>query len=320
MSEKANYFKIGLFFVISVILIAAAVIIWGAGLFTKDKIYYETYFNRPVTGLEAGSPVLLMGVKIGQVEEVEFVSSVYDMSTDQESVSGYERYVVRVLCSISAEGSKKRTGDTTNEQREARIRNLMKQGLRVRLASNILTGQAYLEGVFVDPNRFPILAITWEPKHIYVASAPGELSTMKDSVDRILLKLEEIDVQAIISNVNQLLVEVKQLVEDANVSGVTDEMKGLFAELRGTNQGIKRLLTNPDPNTESTNLAQIMARLDNTLEELNTKIRTQGPELDKFLRNLRAISDDIKELTAILKKHPSEIIFSQPPRKSEMIK
>jgi peptidoglycan hydrolase CwlO-like protein len=132
---------------------------------------------------------------------------------------------------------------------------------------------------------------------MYVPSAPGGFSTMKDSVDKILVKLEEVD-----------------------ITGLTEEIKGLFSELRQTNQQIQGLLTNPDPNAESTNLAQIMARLDNTLEELNLEIRTKGPEVDKFLRNMRAISDDIKELTAMLKRHPSEIIFSQPPAKSEMIK
>ena len=296
MSEKANYFKIGLFFVVSVTLLTVAVVIWGAGLFTKDKIYFETYFDSPVTGLNVGSSAELMGVKIGQVESIDFASTVYDISTDPETISRYEHYI-RVLCSTSAEKSKERVGDITDEQREARVRNLVEQGLRLRLASNILTGQAYLEGVFVDPSRFPVLVIEWEPKHIYAASAPGELSTMKDSVDKILVKLEEVD-----------------------VTGLTEEIKGLFAELRQTNQQIQTLLTNPDPNAETANLAQIMARLDNTLEELNLKIRTQGPEVDKFIRNLRAISDDIKELTAMLKEHPSEIIFSQPPKKSEMIK
>ena len=296
MSEKANYFKIGLFFVMSVILIVAAVIVWGAGLFTKDMIYFETYFDSSVSGLDPGAPVELSGVQVGQIENIEFASAAYDISTDPLEVSRYERYV-RVLCSMDREKTKERTGDLTDEQREARLRDLTHQGLRLRLVSNILTGQAFLEGVFLDPKRFPVLDITWEPKYMYVPSAPGGLSTMKDSVDKILVKLEEVD-----------------------ITGLTEEIKGLFGELRQTNQQIQGLLTNPDPNAESTNLAQIMARLDNTLEELNLKIRAQGPEVDKFLRNLRAISDDIKELTAMLKEHPSEIIFSQPPKKSEMIK
>ncbi len=296
MSEKANYFKIGLFIIVSVILIVTAVIVWGAGLFTKDKIYFETYFDSSVTGLDPGAAVELTGVKIGQVENIEFVSAVYDISTEPTKVSRYERYV-RVLCSMDREKTKERAGDLADEQREARVRIMEKQGLRLRLVSNILTGQAFLEGVFLDPKRFPVLDITWEPKYMHVPSAPGGFSTMKDSVDKILVKLEEVD-----------------------ITGVTEEIKGLFGELRQTNQQIQGLLTNPDPNAESTNLAQIMARLDKTLEEITLKIKTQSPEIDKFLRNLRAISDDIKELTAMLKEHPSEIIFSQPPKKSEMIK
>jgi hypothetical protein len=42
--------------------------------------------------------------------------------------------------------------------------------------------------------------------------------------------------------------------------------------------------------------------------------------VDRFISNLRAISDDIKELTATLKKHPSGLILSAPPSKSEIIK
>jgi len=348
MSEKANYFKIGLFFVVSAILTVTAVVVWGAGLFTKDKIHFETYFDGAVTGLNVGSSVELRGVKIGQVESIHFVPSIYDISTGPETVSKYESYV-RVLCSIHKEESKGRVGDITDEQRETRTRNVIQQGLRLRLESNFLTGQAYLEGTFLDPERFPVLDIVWEPKHIYVPSAPGELSTMMDTVDKILVNLEEIDVQAIVKNLNQLLVEVKQLVEDANVPGVTgemrnlfaelrgtnqqiqrlvedtnvpgvtDEMKNLFSEFRGTNQQIRRLLTNPDPNAEGVNLPQIMVRLDSTLERIDRESSNKRVDIDRFIRNMRAISDDVRELTALLREHPADLIFSQPPAKSEMI-
>jgi phospholipid/cholesterol/gamma-HCH transport system substrate-binding protein/paraquat-inducible protein B len=296
MSTKPNYFKIGLFIIISVTLIVVAVIIWGAGLFTKQKVYFETYFDSTVSGLSTGATVELRGVKIGQVESIEFASTIYDISADPTRVSRYERYV-RVLCSIDRKETEERAGDITDEQSEARMINLVRQGLRLRLASNILTGQAYLEGAFVDPNRFPVLDITWEPYYVYIPSAPGQFSTMKDSVDKILAKLEEVD-----------------------VSGLTGEIQGFFSEIRETNQEIKKLLVNPDPNAETANLAEVLTRLDNTLESINRDLRTQGPEIDKFLRNLRAISDDIKELAATLKKHPSGLIFTAPPSKSEIIK
>ena len=75
-----------------------------------------------------------------------------------------------------------------------------------------------------------------------------------------------------------------------------------------------------ESHAQSVNLPQIMARLDSVLERVDRKIANKSADVDRFLRNLRAISDDIKELTGMLKEHPSEIIFSQPPKKSEMIK
>jgi paraquat-inducible protein B len=290
MGTKPNYFKIGLFIIISATLIVVAVIIWGAGLFTKENIYCETYFDSDVTGLAVGSPVLLRGVKIGQVDNIAFASSVYDISADKTKVSKYEGYI-RVLCSMPKEETAERTGLLlTDEQRMLRVKNLIKQGLRVRLASNILTGQSYLEGTFLDPNRFPVLDIAWEPKYVYVPSAPGEFTSMKESVDKILVELEKIDIKGISDNANQLLVELRQLVKNA------------------------------DTNTPSTNLPQVLAKLDSILERIDRETAEKRPEIDKTISNVKSISDNIKELTEMLKEHPSEIIFSQPPAKSEMIK
>jgi paraquat-inducible protein B len=289
MSAKPNYFKIGIFVIASVALIVIAVIIWGAGLFNKEKIYFETYFDSDVTGLAIGSPVLARGVKIGQVESIAFAGSVYDVAPDKTKVSKYASYV-RVLCSIPKEESEERTGDITDEQRVIRTKGLIRQGLRVRLASNILTGQSYLEGTFLDPNRFPVLDIIWKPKNMYIPSAPGEFSTMKDSLDKILVELEKIDVKAISDNANQLLIELRQLVKS------------------------------PDTNVPSTNLPQVLAKLDSILERIDRQTAEKRPEIDQTISNMKSISDDIKELTEMLKKHPSEIIFSQPPAKSEMTK
>ncbi len=289
MSAKPNYFKIGVFIIASVVLIVTAVIIWGAGLFTKEKIYFETYFDSDVTGLAIGSPVLARGVKIGQVESIAFAASIYEVAPDKTKVSKYASYVI-VLCSIPKEESEERTGYITDEMRVIRTKGLIEQGLRLRLASNILTGQSYLEGTFLDPNRFPVLDIIWEPKHMYVPSAPGEFSTIKDSVDKILVELEKIDVKSIADNANKLLAELRQLVKST------------------------------DPNTVNTNLPQVLARLDSLLARTDRELAEKSPDIDKVISNMKVISENVKELTETLKKHPSEIIFSQPPAKTEMIK
>ncbi|MHC4844171.1 MAG: MlaD family protein [Planctomycetota bacterium] len=311
MTAKPNYFKIGLFILIAIVLIVATVIIWGAGIFAKEKTFFETYFDSDVTGLVSGSSVQLRGVKIGQVERVEFVDEVYEMPTDPSVFTKYERYV-RVLCSMTREETpeeKKRTATVKAE----RIRSMIQQGMRLRLSTNILTGQAFLEGTFLDPERYPVLEIVWEPKETYIPSAPGAFSTMKESVDKILDKLEEIDVQEIVNNLDKLLISVRSAVDDANIPDLTNEVELFFADAR-------ELLSSPDVDTSRANVAQILSNLESTLDRIDKKTATEGPQIDKILRNLREITDDVKELTENIKQHPSEIIFSQPPAKSEMIK
>ena len=311
MTAKPNYFKIGLFILIAIILIVATLIIWGAGLFTKDKTYFETYFDSDVTGLVQGSSVQLRGVKIGQVESVDFVDDIYDTPGGPAAFSKYARYV-RILCSMTREETpeeKKRT----EAQRAERMKNMIQQGLRLRLSTNILTGQAFLEGTFLDPERFPVLEIAWEPEETYIPSAPGAFSTMKDSVDRILAKLEEIDVQGLVKNLDKLLISIRTAVDDANVPDLTSEIDGFFADAR-------ELLSQPEVDTKRANLAQVLSKLENMLDRIDKKVATKSPQVDKILRNLREITDDLKELTENIKQHPSELIFSLPPAKSEMIK
>lgn len=289
MGTKPNYFKVGLFVVVAMALVVIVTVVWGAGLFNQDKIYFETYFDTNVTGLDIGAPVELRGVMIGKVERIEFAGSVYDT----KKVSGgaaEDAYYVRVLCSMDRGTAQNGVGDVTGEQRDIYTENLIERGLRLRLASNILTGQAFLDGTFVDPERFEPLEFSWEPHYTYIPSAPGEFSTMKDSVDRILFKLEEIDVEAITGNINNLLMELRQILKKTDASG------------------------------ETVSLAQILQRLDNILEKVDRKVADKSTDIDRIMKNLREVSDDLKELTTRLKDRPSELLFTKPPTKTEMTK
>ncbi len=281
MSAKPNYFKIGLFIIIAVTLIVITVVIWGAGLFTRDKIYFETYFDTPVTGLDPGAAVLFRGVKIGQVERVSFVEMEYDLSVDPSRFSKYENYV-RVLCSQDRDMAEK-ARERTDQERAERLAVMIQRGLRLRLSTNILTGQGFLEGDFLDPNRFPVLDIIWKPVYLYVPSAPGEFTTIKDSVDSILNRLEKIDTEKIGLEIERILVTLQEAIRDANIPAVTAQLKG-------------------------------------TLERIDKLIASGRPDVEQSLENLRDISANLKDLTESLKRHPSEAIFSQPPPKSEALK
>jgi chromosome segregation ATPase len=87
-----------------------------------------------------------------------------------------------------------------------------------------------VQGEYLDPDKFPVLEVPWEPKNFYVSSAPGALTTLKQSVDKILGRLEKIDTQKIGEQVEQILVSVNQAIDDANVPEISSGIQTLIAD------------------------------------------------------------------------------------------
>ncbi len=405
MSTKPHYFRIGVFVILATLLIVVAVVIFGAGLFAQHKMYFETYFDESITGLSVGSLVEFRGVRIGQVEQIGFVGSAYDLHQDDGGISEYEPYV-RVVCSV-ARGN---LPEFAEEQTDAVLRQVIARGLRARVTSNILTGEAYLEVNYLDPNRFSVMAVPWQPQYMYVPSAPSELTTIKDSIDMILYRLQEIDVAKLVATLEHVLESIDQAVIDADLANVSRETKALLAEARqavtaldaaginektqtllvSLNQAVtdanvpqlshealallqearqklaafeaerisraaKDLLASLDravadadvpqlsreahslladlrvatghltelliaPETDMANLPDVLGRLDTTLGRLDRLVAAERPELEIILANFRVISDNIRELTESLKERPSDLLFSKPPAKSEVLK
>ena len=80
MANRNTYFRVGLFVLASMTLIAVAVVALGIGAAAgKSTIKAETYVDTSVQGLEPGSKVRNSGVEIGLVDEISFVDTVYDI-------------------------------------------------------------------------------------------------------------------------------------------------------------------------------------------------------------------------------------------------
>lgn len=361
MGTKPSYFKIGLFVIAGSFLIMTAVVVLGSGLFQQEKAYFETYFNESVSGLSVGSPVEFRGVRIGLVEKISFIRNEYDVLGPPSATSKYEHYVI-VLCAVLREN----LPGVSHEQRATYLENMVSRGLRVRIASNILTGQAYLQVDILDPTRFQPLDIGWEPEHLYIPSAPSELTTLKDSVDKVLYRLQEIDIDKLVVAVESVLASLdeaiagakiadisrqtrellaearKQLeqlnsekislaaqqtlaamnrtVEDANIPTLSRQIQSLIVEVRQTNANLQTLLASPEPVSGSSNLPEMIARLNKTLYRIDQLITVEKPQIEVTLANFKEISDNLKKLTENLKQYPSGILFSKPPPPSETVK
>ncbi len=407
MDAKPHYFRIGLFVLAALTLIVVAVVLFGAGLFAQSKLYVESYFVESITGLSIGSPVAFRGVQIGQVEQIGFVGSEYPLDPNAVAGARYASFV-RVVSGVL----RSKLPEPGYPQAEALLERMVAQGLRVRVSSNLLTQQASLEMDFLDPNRYVLEPVPWKPKYPVIPSAPGEFTTMKDSIDKILgqlqaidakglseslekvftslntaiteadlaqlskeargvlqagrgkiealemekinagaqqfvaslnravedanvpglsrqirgildqtdQKLAAVDAQKISADIERLLTSLDRAVADANVPALSGQAQALMAELRTTNQYLQTLFAPPAGVTPAPNVPEAVARLSKTLANFNALISTERPGIERVLNDLREIADSLKGLISTLEQNPSELLFSRPPKKSEVVK
>jgi ABC-type transporter Mla subunit MlaD len=407
MSAKPHYFKIGIFVIFAVTLLVVAVILFGAGLLAHDEMHFESYFSESITGLAIGSMVEFRGVRIGQIESIGFVGNTYTVPAEDGGISHYASYV-RVVSAVP----RSKLPAFAVRQAETMLDQMIDRGLRASVASNILTGQAYLELNYADPNRFPIEPLPWKPKYLRVPSVPSEFTTMKDSIDSILTELQSINVAGLASslesvlnslnkviteanvaelsryaqallieirekvaalemdkindgaeqflaslnsavtdanipqlsrqardvlshadqqvtalnlerinvNIEHLLGSLDQAVVDANVAALSQEAQDLLAGLRETNKYLKDLLAPPEGATHRANVPEIVARLNQTISQLNKVLSTERPQINAALSEFQQIAESLSELVTALREQPSSLLFSRPPQKSEVLK
>jgi phospholipid/cholesterol/gamma-HCH transport system substrate-binding protein/paraquat-inducible protein B len=318
MTAKPNYFKTGLFVIGAIVLALAMVVFFAAGKFKKKKIYFETYFDGSVSGLNIGAPVKDRGVKVGQVEKITFVSNEYKLPGGPEAFSRFQRYVM-VIGSIEQDKLPAIASGLSAKEMQERLGIVIQHGMRVRLSSELLTGIAYLEASYFDPNRYPPLEIAWAPRNLYIPSAPGELSTMKTSLDKILAKLERIDTGRIANQIHQILGNVNKAVVDANVRGVSNEMTMLLNEVRQSNQKLQKILASRSEE-HITDIPQVLKTMNATLSQINLMVESKSPYVEQVLEEVRAAAANLNDITENLKQNPSNLIFSSPPGKTEVYK
>ena len=145
--EKLSYFKIGLFVIAAIVVGVIGVVVLGAGRVFQKKALVETYIDESVQGLDVGSPVKFRGVPVGNVERITLTSAEY----------ATKRQYVLVRMSVSPNIFQFPVTDPNSQE----LKRELDRGFRVRLAAQGLTGVAYLETDYLDPERNPALEIDW---------------------------------------------------------------------------------------------------------------------------------------------------------------
>jgi len=312
MSAKTHHFRIGLFVLTGALLFVVALFAMGLRTYLGKRDVFETVVTGKVENLSVGALVKLRGVTIGKVSSVEFVGTEYPDYKEQF-----------VLIQFQVPSGTVWSAETDQIQQLLDVE--AAHGLRARVQGQGFLGASILALEYVDPRLYPVLPITWTPKHYYVPSAPSQLNRLISSMEINLSHLENVDLSEVLNRAKTLIDTANHLAE--NINQIDFKLIGtnagsLIVEFRETNRGIQRTLADAQTAINGADLpaisrdtAALEAKLSDAAVELRHVLASVDTgELNDSLANVRAATDELVVLLHDLQQRPSSVLFSKPPK------
>ncbi len=304
MSDQARNVRVGAFVLGGLALALGCVLLLGAGSLLRRPVVVETVFDESVQGLGEGSAVYLRGVKIGEVTEIGFVGDHYDVSKSPDPITTGQRVLVRMEITMKGEQGP-RGQDGLDES--------IRRGLRLQLSPVGITGITILQADFLDPERYPPIEATWKPDHIYVPSAPSTITQLSSAADRLMTRINKLDVERLLTNLDLLLVNVNEVVERADIEGVQRSLSALLDDARLTSAELRGPVKQAGLADLNVEVRKSLAQLSSALTRVQQLVDTGSDELGAAFENLRVTSENLRDASDTARSYPSLILFGQPP-------
>ena len=264
-----------------------------------ERVHVVTYLRSSVKGLDAGSPVEMFGIQVGEVTEVK-------LEIDQNTGDAQ----VRVAMEVQPErvlSEQEMQGNSIFTITQA----MVNRGLRAETdTSNLLTGSAMISLAFV-PKAQPE-KISLEGDAIVLPSQPGGMAGIMDSLSTVSAKLAALPLSQIGDSLSSLLAHA-----DATVA--SPQLKQALVELDQTLASTNHLVKNADQGLTPfmQKLPAISDQLQKAIDNANGALASYGGNSDfhnslqRTLDQLSSTARSIRSLTDYLSRHPSSLIFGR---------
>lgn len=319
MKSKAHYFRIGLFALLMLALLIAGLILINADVFKGDRILIETYLDESVQGLNVGTALLNRGVAIGRIEKITFVTQEYptELKPNTPEFDKFNRYVMLIM---SVEKKQFSYISENVPEIESEIRNQIKNGLRLKLSYQGITGIALIEMDYFDPLRNKPLEVPWKPHNIYIPSTKSLITNFTQAVDTVFQRLEKVDFPALFAQMETTMKSIQTGVEEAKLGEVRQSAMEMMDQLNQTLRRADTLLKSSDPNIPTVTLADTIGQLNRNLKQIENVVSTHQDDIDTILTDMKTLTRSLKQLSEQIKANPAQLFFSTPPSQSEIVK
>ncbi len=291
MSKGANKKLIGAFVVGAVVLLVVGLSIFGSGKIFKKTVPVVFYFKGSVKGLNVGSPVVIRGVEIGNVNHVTLVYSATDMSV---LIPVYAEFDPEKIILVG--GERKRTF----VERQVEFKRLIDRGLRAQLQmQSFVTGQLVINLDFM-PNT-PINLVGKDPRVIEIPTVPTPLEALTE-------RLQKIPVEKIVEQLGNTVQGIDRMVNSPEMQEAAKKLSQNMDELRGLIKSVRE------------EVKPLSAGMQDTMRETRTLIKNADQAVQNVDRRVEPLASRVESTLDTAQKLAAEFKGEVGPAVSDLKK
>ncbi len=265
-----------------------------------EPLRVRMVFRQSLRGLEAGAPVELLGVSLGNVRGIE-------LQPDVPARKGGQALRLEVTADIYAQRLGRLRDQLTAPNLSGRradrlmLKQLVQQGLRAQVRTgNLLTGQLYVSLEFMPKAGAAVLDI--EPEVPEMPTMPGALAELQPQ-----------------------LMDVVSRISKVRFDQIGEELQGALVSLRGSSTSLQGTLASADAMIRQlTPTAQkALADVQQTLVSAQQALRNADASLvdpqaplqrsaQQTLAEVQRAAQALRVLADYLQRHPESLVRGKP--------
>ena len=332
MSKQSNPTVIGAFVVGAVTLIATAFALFGGAQIFAKKDRYIAVFSEPTNGLRVGANVMLNGVRIGYVSDIDLIIDEVNFETDTQ-----------VVLELVNEDIKTKSGGKLDADFAASLDHetlIHVAGLRASLQmESFVTGQLNVslqlrpetDAVMraVDPPYEEIPTIASNVQEI-LNDLQSWFADVQENVDfgglsqRLSDVLDSMDSLVRSEDLHESLAGLNRLLNDDEMQQLAGRVNAALEEIRLASTAAGNLFNNVDEdvNKLAVELVPVIARMAGALREAEATLKAAKAQLkgdsDQLYRLGRTLDEleraarSVREFFDYMERNPESLLRGKP--------
>lgn len=275
MRNRAQKIRLGVFLFISLVILLSVIgFLTAREYFEKEDIYYVSYEDISVSGLEVGSPVKYMGIKVGTIQ---------DITIDPDNVS-------KIIVELAL-----KPDTPIKEDAHADITSIGITGLKaIEISGGTNEAEPLGPGSYIPAGSSITQEITGKAEIIAQKAEKVlnnlQLFTQPDNLDKITGMVDKITMLA--EQTNQTVIKIDTIVEEnrADIRESIAPMKEVSQRLEESSKLLETTMKTIYLKVESDTIDQIMTNF----RDVSMKLKETN--IKSLIENIAIIADQTQKL------------------------